>query len=563
MNYSEVHSVTKTFFRELVGAHEKLVRDHGKCALYEIESRLESFLRQNIKNVDCVYDLSRYDLRMPTKNQVSTYKRLILWLRHKYRTKLSYEKRAKLARNNVLNKLKTILVSPVNNGKIKEERAPIIQKLSQLSDADIDRFVEIILASCEQEIASACSSSERIKSSSRNVLFVSHLFATTWAPTAISLRGAGYKVFWLGRDPVLGFTGYGALDSHEVPVDGVFHESFIGNLVFMSLVKRKCKILLSGECYYGSNWSATNTAVLYYLLSSVAASLHTVEGPKNFYLLMYDGLKPFSADPTKIKISYLYSKLVNSCDGIIFNSNTEYFGEYVANTYGVKSPILHFYRYSFKPDNPKPRIPMTPPTEGGDPELHMACITVVLSEFYEPSRDDVSGYIIEILRQKIHFHYYCDLSSKAVLQFIANLSKEERIYFHPHTIIKDQMALINELHQYHLALNPSDHIPFSKGIANLIDRDYQDGMATFWQSTIGTSFAVYAAAGLPFVLPRGCSGGIAAFPEAAIPMYLSEYKGMGVHLRKVGIWDILKSLEGGASSGHIETHINRLVEFIE
>ena len=68
---------------------------------------------------------------------------------------------------------------------------------------------------------------------------MSHLFATTWAPTANSLKEEGFKVHWLGRDPVIGFSSYGALDSNKIPVDYIHHHTFLGNLLFMSYFGKK------------------------------------------------------------------------------------------------------------------------------------------------------------------------------------------------------------------------------------------------------------------------------------------------------------------------------------
>jgi hypothetical protein len=155
------------------------------------------------------------------------------------------------------------------------------------------------------------------------------------------------------------------------------------------------------------------------------------------------------------------------------------------------------------------------------------------------------------------------LSRVFIEAFRDSIAPAYRNYFHPHPVNKDQQQLVDELHQYHVAFNPSDHIPFSKGISQLNDREYQDGMSVFWQSTVGTSFLVYAAAGLPFVLPRGCVGSIQHLADTAIPATLAEYKNLKNYLKKIDLPARCKQVEGGSPAGWVDTYIQRLIDFIE
>jgi hypothetical protein len=395
----------------------------------------------------------------------------------------------------------------------------------------------------------------------KKCLFVSHLFATTWAPTVRALNDAGWVTGWLGNNDVQEFGSYGVMTTKQIPATGKFAESFLGTLIFMARMK-DTRVLLSGECYYGANWNGEDAWVLFTIMGTVTKTIRQCRPPglQNLFLLMYDGLKPVAkSGQLKQEISKAYGEMMRSADKIIYNSNTEYFGEYVENAYGVTAPRLHFYRFSETPKNPKPRLGFGP---NGD-EFHMACITVALAEFGEPSRDAVPNFVRNIIEQGVHFHYYCRADDPVIYAFRNSIAPAYRQYFHPHPVNKDQQQLVDELHQYHVAFNPSDHIPFSKGISQLNDREYQDGMSVFWQSTVGTSFLVYAAAGLPFVLPRGCTGSIQHLIDTAIPVTLAEYKNLKNHFKKIDLPARCQRVEEGSPAGWVDTYIQRLIDFIE
>lgn len=390
-------------------------------------------------------------------------------------------------------------------------------------------------------------------------LFVSHLFPTTWAPTIRALNDAGIRTAWLGNQNIATAKGYGVLETARIPTRETFTESFLGTIIFMATTSRS-SILLSGECYYGANWSGNHAWVLYTIVGAVIAAVRHARTAcaNNLVLMMYDGLKPVAVSgPTKNEISRTYRHMMRGADKIIYNSNTEMFGDYVQNAYGVEVPRLHFYRYSEPPSAPKPRRDL----KHGE-EIHMACITVCLAEFDEPSRQAAPDQIREILKQGIHFHYYCNPDDRAVKAFVRSLDSKAKGFFHAHPINKNQQELVDELHQYHVALNPSDHVPFAQGIVVLEDREYEDGMSVFWQSTVGTSFLVYSAAGLPFILPRGCSAATELLDFAALPVTFGEFKNLRRYLIDSGLEGMLKRADKERHMAHIDTHVQRLVEFI-
>jgi len=440
--------------------------------------------------------------------------------------------------------------------------------LWMFSRQEIERFVDILVRDNKPALIDGWRSVQNLEADPRNVyVFVSHLFPTTWSPTVRSLNDRGHHTVWCGIDNPQESAGYGVLETPLVKTTSHVNLTFLGCVVFLCGAQRS-QILMSGECFYGSNWNAEDTTVLYSLLSSVLSTMRRKrqdfaaqagqEPPKNLNLLMYDGLKPFNASGSNDNtgISYFYKRLMKLGDRIIYNSNTELLGTFNRYAIPLPTPALHFYRYSEPPAQLKKRIDFK-----GGKNIHVACITVCLNEFGEPSRDRVAGYVRDMILSGIHFHYYCMTTHPVILKFKRDLGEHgDRLHLHP--IIKDQAKLVEELHQYHAGFNPSDYLPFAHGIASLNDRFYQDGMSVFLQSTIGTSFLVYAAAGLPVLLPRGCVGAADLLGDVAIPVIFSEMDNLRLLLEECDLERRFKIADKTCANVHIDTHIDRLIDFI-
>ena len=136
-------------------------------------------------------------------------------------------------------------------------------------------------------------------------------------------------------------------------------------------------------------------------------------------------------------------------------------------------------------------------------------------------------------------------------------------YFHIEPIEKDQKRLVKKLSKFHFGFNPSDHRPFAEGISKLDDRFYQDALSMFMQSTIGTSFLVYASAGLPVLLPRWCTGSAAMLGVSALPLNLSEVPNLKSYLRSLDIEQLLKLAALNGQSFDIDNRIEELIAFCE
>lgn len=440
--------------------------------------------------------------------------------------------------------------------KMAETQKP----LWKFSKEEIAKLTKALINDNAAALRDGLEAAQKLDADPRDVyVFVSHLFPTTWSPHVRALNDRGDHTVWCGIDDPHESAGYGVLESPLVPVTTHVHLTFLGVIVFLCATRR-CQILMSGECFYGSNWNAEDTTVLYSLLSSVLYTMRRRRaGTKNLTLLMYDGLKPInlSGNPKNNAITHFYKRLMHSGDRIIYNSNTELLGTFNQYSIPLKTPRLHFYRYSEAPHAPKPRIDL----EGGK-NIHIACITVCLNEFGEPSRDMVAGYVRDIILSGIHFHYYCMTEHPVIQKFKRDLGEYGK-YLHLHPIIKDQAKLVGELHQYHAGFNPSDHVPFAHGISSLNDRFYQDAMSVFLQSTIGTSFLVYAAAGLPVLLPRGCVGATQLLGDVALPIIFAEMSNLRSLLEDCDLERRLALADQDRTKVHIDTHIDRFVEFMK
>lgn len=453
--------------------------------------------------------------------------------------------------------------------RAKWQRDLEYKPLWMFSRAEIERFVEIIVRDNKISLLDGWQAAQKLEADRRDVyVFVSHLFPTTWSPTVRSLNDRGNHTVWCGIDNPQESAGYGVLETPLVQTTSHVNLTFLGCLVFLCGTRRS-QILMSGECFYGSNWNAEDTTVLYSLLASVLSTMRRKREDfaaqakkkvaRNLNLLMYDGLKPINASGSSDNtgISYFYKRLMKLGDRIIYNSNTELLGTFNRYSIPLTTPALHFYRYSEAPAKLLPRIDF----EGGK-NIHVACITVCLNEFGEPSRDRVAGYVRDMILSGIHFHYYCMTTHPVILKFKRDLGAYGDL-LHLHPIIKDQAKLVEELHQYHVGFNPSDYLPFAHGIASMSDRFYQDGMSVFLQSTIGTSFLVYAAAGLPVLLPRGCVGAADLLGDVALPVIFSEMDNLRMLLEECDLERRFRVADANCAEYHIDTHIDRFLDFVK
>jgi hypothetical protein len=475
-------------------------------------------------------------------------------MRHFVKTKIPFSLKEKMSQSSILRGAYQYL-EPKNfmskSNTVGQQNESIEAQFFNLCLSDIMKLSDQIASDKEGvTIGNDNDNSERL-------IFVSHIFPTTWNPLLRELSLNGIDCVWVGNRKIENSASYGVLGNDEIHASEKCILDFFE--ILLGLVKTKdSKILISAESFIGANWTSYRVVALYCLLASLLKTLSdlSLEQNKSFYLMLYDALKPVSSSSNVGNaLSICYKKLLENSNGLIFNSNTQSMSDFIRNSYGIKKPFIHYYRYA--EFSKKVRLPKN------KKEFHVVCITVCLTEFEEPSRDNISFAIRDILKSGVHLHYYCDPKARAVKKFTDSLDSVTKSYFHVHRINKNHGELLNEISKFDFGLNPSDHVALSKGISSLSDRNYADALDVFWQSTIATSFLVYAAAGLPVILPRGCSGAVKLLGHLAIPINPSEYQNINQILNNF-IDEQVESVSSIDTS--VFTHkqqIKKLLEFLE
>lgn len=444
-----------------------------------------------------------------------------------------------------------------------------IDLLRSFENHDIERLSENIVDLNAALIASVIADIEGFNnhaSDRKKCILVTTLFTPTWAPTFKSLEANGWSICNVLHNDLKNYTGYGALTSDEIDRGSYtcFH-GFIGASMFAINASATTPVLFSGESYHGVNMFADAGVFMSLNLSCITRTIRHLRpsGNKNLFLLMYDGLKPVFKNCLLVNqdSSKYYARFMRTADKIIYNSNDDIFGDYVENAFGIHAPRLHFKRFSSRPNKSKPKISMS----GKKDELHVVSISVIFDPQNCNARATTQDMVRSILEQGMHFHCYTGeekADKDMVDQFIQSVKPEFRNNFHLHDVIRDQVTLVNELQQYDVGINGTDHLLFAKGIYDLKDRQYSDGLMMYLQSTFATSFFVYAAAGLPILIPRCMTKATDYFGKFAIPVCLSEFASIKNILIKANLPDLHADVATLQKLAVIDEHVADLIDFL-
>lgn len=389
---------------------------------------------------------------------------------------------------------------------------------------------------------------------------ISSVFGTTWAPTMQTLKSKGWPFLLCLHGDIKETGSYGALTTKEIKLGEIEFSSLLSDIIFMTSVS-KCPVLINGETYHGACWNAEDAVALYMIQSIVLKTAQEIRKVKsnNLIYLMYDGLKPviYNCPEVKESLSAFYSDYLSHIDRIIFNSNDTSFGDFLENSYRNTTPRIHFMRYSSVEGKCKKRIDFGKKED----EFHMVCITTCLNTAMDGARLTAADLVRSFLNQGIHFHYYACEDQDTIDRFIETIPTQKKRFFHVHSINRNQKELVNELAQYHAGINPSDYLPFGQVHCYLKDRKYQDGMTKYLQSSHSTSSLVYAAAGLPVILPAGAYDSCQFLP-VAIPFVFSEHETMKERLVKMNLKKACQKAFEERESVSIEHHIHKLEKFL-
>lgn len=352
------------------------------------------------------------------------------------------------------------------------------------------------------------------------VLFSSPKPLSTLSSTVRELGVAGFSPFWLGSEEVKESSQVSY--SNPKLEDVAFKGHYTGGLadqirLFCRLPKGT--ILYHFEALYPPNWDFNRVAMCY---AATLAMIRTVKECRpdgiesRFALHMYDAIKPGVKNyQAGVACGHLYQSMMREAEGIVFSSYTEEFGDFVENSVGKKLPRVHGHRYQTIPKNRRPRL-----TDG----YHIAILSVMLEEFWEPSRMGIVPYIREIIAQGIHIHYYASVIHHGKIQeFADSLPAEHQERFHLHLPIHDLDELSDEISQYHAGWSLFNMQVFNDMTTYLDDQFTKDAMSLFTPTTLPSVIWSCAAAGLPVICNRAMEGVVDMLPEGmTIPLTLSE-----------------------------------------
>lgn len=447
---------------------------------------------------------------------------------------------------------------------------------SYIENYIIDNFIDLLLSSTKEQVKTVAQkiTSRKLELKSftkaqesadnfdtlagKKCVLINSLFASTWKPTFDALQEKGWKTCGLFFSDLKESAGYSACATSEIKLNKVYFSDLFGHLVFLSYLQDTV-VLLSGEAFHFSNFHGEDTIILYSIMQVFASTLkENMSRPERLFFLMYDGLKPVSSGAEKMDdlLSQYYQAYIRSVDNIIYNSNDQLFGQFVENAYGSSSQRLHFPRYSEKPLSPMKRLSFG---ENND-EFHMVCITACIDASLDGFRSATSSLVREIIEQGVHFHYYNGDPPALIASFIQSIRPEFRKFFHSHPVNRNQQTLVEELHQYHIALHPSDFVALAGAISAMQDRKYQDGMQVYNRSTQPTSTLVYLSAGLPMLITVGAE--VVFAKETAISFTYSEFCNINNYLKNINLPDLCKKADELSFNGWVQNHINELDNFL-
>lgn len=529
------------FFYHLISTVRNIEYEIGKEEAFQLKEILFKFIESQSFEINS-YLLNNKNI---STNQSLKLKSKIT-LKKFINNNVSFGTKEYWAQFEVIKKLYNLLTSP---NEINANKSAVSVSLSDLFfDLNNDELKKLSINIEKKHVFKE----EINKINQNDIILISHIFPSTWSTLVQSLQSSNKKVCWIGNKRISNSKNYGVLNHSEIPSNTSIVIDIFTLILHMQNTKRP--IVVSGESFIGPNWNPIKVLALYCLINAFISSIKSSTKTNNLILILYDAIKPIASGANLgASLSLSYKKILLAADKIIYNSNTNLMTEFIENAIDKKTPSINYFRY-----------PNLVPNKNFffSDEIHIVCITVCLTEFDEPSRDNVKYFIKEILNQELHFHYYCNLNSNAVRRFVESLNDKQLEFFHLHSIIKDQNELINEISKYDFGLNPSDQQAIAGGISSIKDRIYMDAQEIFWQSTIATSFLVYAAAGLPVILPRGCVEAKKYLDPFAIPLNLSEYKNLRNVLKKY-ILKNMSILVKYDRSRFTNINISELIEFLE
>lgn len=398
---------------------------------------------------------------------------------------------------------------------------------------------------------------DTMNGSRKPALFVSARPMATLNSTIRKMYEDGFSTYWMGSEDVKEAhqTSYATPKVKDIALTGYNVGSLIDFMVVFAGMQHGLA-MYHYETIYPPAWDFKRVAICYAATLAMIRTIKACRVPGNakLGLYMYDCIKPgvknYHAGGA---CGALYKQMVMEAEAVVYSSFTDDFGDMVENAIGQKLPRVHHHRYQAMPSKRQPRR-----TDG----WHIAVISVLLEDFWEPSRVGLVPYIRDLLAQGVHIHYYVGNNSQGqVSNFQASLPQSQRPFFHPHTPIHDLEALANELSQYHAGWSLFNMQIFSDMVANLTDQFTRDAMDLFTPTTLPSVIWSCAAAGLPIICNRSMRAVVDLLPDGmTIPLTLSEVHSLPRILENLD-WQKIDNTP--LDSLDISNQIYKLYDFLE
>ncbi|MFB9887604.1 hypothetical protein [Balneatrix alpica] len=406
------------------------------------------------------------------------------------------------------------------------------------------------LPQSQQQVEEACQS---IEQHPQAVIIVSQYFTTTWIETFRALREQGRKVIWLGG--LSQNLGYSIISVDQVPADVSHLLTFPQLLQVLQQVKLSDqRLLINIESYIHPQWNMRRAAYCYLSGAALSAVIAQWQPRAVQVQMLYDpikgGLDEVEWDAVTARA---YRQMMQRCQGVIYSSSVEEMGAFVENALIPEVPRLHLYRFG----HASPALEQERYEDG----FHLAALSMLFSEFNEPSRAPLAQVARQVLEQGIYLHYYAGMSP-ATRAFIDTLPDSIKPFLIVHEPIRDPAALVESIRRCHGGFALSYHQMFYKISTQCTDLFMQEAFKMFATTSVATSSLVYAAAGLPVLASRDFWGYQRLYQGSLYQMEFSEVGRLAAIMSSPQWQQLCDQAWQQRHRYDIRQHVGRLQDFL-
>lgn len=428
-----------------------------------------------------------------------------------------------------------------------------------VGDNNVDFFIKFFHDFTHRKSEDLVLFQHKLQQASKPIVFASLRPMATKSSTILALKKNGYSCYWYGPEHIK--------EDHEIrfstpKVESLNVDDFcvnsLMNIMPLAINMDKGAVFFHYEDIYPPIWDFKRSAICYAVTLAMVRTISQLKSKNNhskFCLYMYDAIKPANQHYEAAALcSHLFKAMIAEAEGVIISSFTEEIGDLFENAIGQKINRVHHHRYQYV--NTSLRQPRR--TDG----IHIAIVSLLLEEMYEPSRAGLVDSVRDIIEQGFHVHYYTSLLDDPTLaKFKQSLSKQAQCRFHLHKPIHDLDRFIHELSQYHLGWSLFNMQVFNDMTTYLDDPFMRDAMDLFTPTTLPSVIWSCATAGLPVICNRSMTSVQQLLPDGmTMPLSISELPNLKNIVKDIDWIEVDKiSLE----CIDMKNHINKLCAFLE